>query len=60
MLRAAIVFFVLALVAILVGATGFAGASMEIGKLLLFVFLGLAVLSFLINLVTGKKTNLIP
>ncbi len=60
MLRAAIVFFGLALVAILLGATGFAGVSMEIGKLLLFVFLGLAVLSFIISLLTGKKTNLLP
>ena len=60
MLRAAIIFFVLALVGILLGASGFAGISMEIGKLLLFVFLGLAVLSFIISLVTGKKTNILP
>ncbi len=50
MLRAAIIFFVLGLVAILLGATGFAGVSLEIGRILLVVFLVLAVLSFLGNL----------
>jgi uncharacterized membrane protein YtjA (UPF0391 family) len=60
MLRAALVFFVLALVAILFGATGFAGVSMDIGKLLLMVFLVLAVVSFAISLVSGRRTNLSP
>jgi uncharacterized membrane protein YtjA (UPF0391 family) len=46
MLNAAITFFVLALVAFILGATGFAGLSMEIGRTLLFVFLVLAVASF--------------
>lgn len=54
MLRAAIGFFVLALLAILLGANGFAGISMEIGRTLLFVFLVLAVISFLASLVTGR------
>ena len=58
MLRAAIVFFVLALVAILLGATGIAGMSLEIGKMLLMVFLVLAVISFLVGTFTGRKTNL--
>ena len=53
MLRAALIFFVLALVAILFGATGFAGVSMEIGKMLLMVFLALAVISFVVSLITG-------
>ncbi len=61
MLRAALVFFALALVAILFGATGFAGVSMDIGKTLLVVFLILAVLSFVASLVTGRKPgNFIP
>ena len=55
MLRAAILFFVLALVAMLLGATGFAGMSMEIGRILLVVFLVLAVISFVINLITGRN-----
>ena len=55
MLRMALMFFILALVAIIFGATGFAGVSMEIGKTLLFVFLVLAVLSFIVSVVTGRK-----
>jgi uncharacterized membrane protein YtjA (UPF0391 family) len=55
MLRAAIVFFVLGLVAILLGANGVGGLSIDIGKTLLFVFLILAVISFIASLVLGKK-----
>jgi uncharacterized membrane protein YtjA (UPF0391 family) len=54
MLRAAIIFFVLALVGIVVGATGFAGVSMDIGKTLLEVFVVLAVISLVAGLVTGR------
>jgi uncharacterized membrane protein YtjA (UPF0391 family) len=55
MLRAGIVFFVLGLVAILLGANGIGGLSMDIGRSLLFVFLILAVISFISSLVLGKK-----
>lgn len=55
MLRAAIAFFVLGLVAILLGANGVAGLSLDIGKTLLFVFLILAVISFIASMVTGRK-----
>ncbi len=55
MLRIAIGFFVLGLVAILLGANGVAGMSFEIGKNLLFVFLVLAVISFIASMVTGRK-----
>jgi uncharacterized membrane protein YtjA (UPF0391 family) len=58
MLRAAIVFFVLALFGMLLGASGFAGMSMEIGRALLFVFLILAAISFVASLVTGRRTPL--
>jgi uncharacterized membrane protein YtjA (UPF0391 family) len=58
MLRAAIIFFVLALISILLGAYGIAGLSMEIGKILLTVFLILALVSFVVSLVTGKKQTL--
>ncbi len=44
----AIVFFVLALVAALVGARGVAGISMDIARILVFVFLVLAVISLLL------------
>jgi uncharacterized membrane protein YtjA (UPF0391 family) len=60
MLRAAIAFFVLALVAMFLGATGFAGISMEIGRSLLMVFLILAVISFVASLVTGKRGGTLP
>lgn len=60
MVRAAIGFFILALLAILVGATGFAGISLEIGKTLLWVFLVLAVISFVVSLVTGRSPKQLP
>lgn len=60
MLRAAIVFFVLALCAYLLGAGGVAGMSFEVGRLLLFVFLVLAAVSVVVGLVTGKRTNQLP
>jgi len=60
MLRAALVFFVLALVAILFGANGVAGVSMEAGKLLLFVFIALAVVSAVVGLISGRRPPLIP
>ena len=53
MLRAAIAFFVIAIVALLFGMNQIAGVSVELGKLLLFVFLGLAALSFIASLFTG-------
>jgi uncharacterized membrane protein YtjA (UPF0391 family) len=58
MLRAALAFFVLAIIALLLGATGIAGMSIEIGKVLLMVFLVLAIISFLAGVLTGKKPNL--
>lgn len=57
MLRAAIVFFVLALVAFILGATGVAGMSMEIGRILIIVFVALAVISFLANLMSKKGSK---
>jgi uncharacterized membrane protein YtjA (UPF0391 family) len=60
LIRAAITFFILALVAIIFGATGIAGMSMDIGKTLLVVFLFLAVISFIINLVSGNKPKSLP
>ena len=55
MLRAAIAFFVLALVSILFGMYGIAGLSLEIGRVLLFVFLVLAVVSFVASLISGRR-----
>ena len=58
MIRAAIAFFILALIAIILGANGIAGLSMEIGRILLFVFLVLAVISVLGAIFTGKRPKL--
>jgi uncharacterized membrane protein YtjA (UPF0391 family) len=57
MLRAAIIFFIIALLAGFLGMNGVAGMSADIGKLLLYVFLALAVISFAISLVTGRRSG---
>lgn len=60
MIRAAISFFILAIVAFLLGANGIAGVSMEIGKTLLVAFLILAAISFLGAMVIGGRTKHLP
>lgn len=54
MLRAALGFFVIALLAVVLGASGVAGMSMEIGRALLVIFLILAVISFVAGIVSGR------
>lgn len=56
MLRAALAFFILALISIILGAGKVAGLSLEIGQTLLAVFLILAVISLVMGLVTGRHT----
>ncbi len=58
MLRAAIVFFVLGLLAVLLGAGNIAGISLEIGQTLLAVFLILAVVSLVASMITGRRPTL--
>ncbi len=60
MLRAAVLFFVLGLISILLGAGNVAGISLEIGQTLLTVFLILAVISLVGSLITGKKPSPLP
>ncbi len=60
MIRAAIAFFLLAIIAYLFGANGIAGLSMEIGKILVVVFLILAALSFAASLITGRSPKQLP
>lgn len=55
MIRAAIAFFILAIIAFVLGAYGIAGLSMQIGKILLVVFLVLAIISYLGGTITGRK-----
>jgi uncharacterized membrane protein YtjA (UPF0391 family) len=57
MLRAAITFFVLAFIAYIFGAYGIAGFSVDIGRMLLIVFLVLSVISFLVSMLTGKRLD---
>jgi uncharacterized membrane protein YtjA (UPF0391 family) len=44
----------------LLGASGFAGFSMEVGRMLLFVFLILAVISFVASLVGDRTPRSLP
>ncbi|HPI40286.1 MAG TPA: DUF1328 domain-containing protein [Pseudobdellovibrionaceae bacterium] len=57
MLRAAVAFFVIAVLAFIFGAYGIAGLSVDIGRMLLIVFLVLSVISFLVSMITGGKLN---
>jgi len=49
----AVIFFIIALVAFILGAQGLAGMSAAFGRLLLFVFLVLAVIALIIGLVNN-------
>lgn len=54
MLHYAIVFFVIALIAALFGFGGIAAGAVEIGKVLFFIFLVLAIITFVFNLVRSR------
>jgi hypothetical protein len=60
MLRASLTFFALALLSLGLGATELGGVSLETGRTLLFVFLGLAILTFLGGLLTNKNAAIKP
>lgn len=53
MLRAAITFFIIGLLAMFLGMNNIAGISIELGKVLLYIFLALAVISFVLSLISG-------
>ena len=55
MLRASVIFFALGLIALVLGTTRMGGISFELGRLLLFVFLGLAILAFVAALRSSRK-----
>jgi uncharacterized membrane protein YtjA (UPF0391 family) len=57
MIRAAITFLIIGLIAMFLGMGNVAGISIEIGKTLLFVFLALAIISFLIGIFTGRRSG---
>lgn len=54
MLRYAVIFFIIALVAALFGFGGIAAGATEIAKILFFVFLVIAVITFVLNLLQKK------
>jgi len=56
MLRYAITFFIIAIIAAYLGFSGIAGAASGIAQILFFVFLAIFVLSLVVNLVKGQKT----
>ncbi len=60
MLRAALVFFIIGLVAMIFGFLGVAGLSLEIGRIVLVAFLVLALFSFVIGLAQGRSPPRIP
>ena len=54
MLHYAVVFFVIALIAALFGFGGIAAGAVEIAKILFFIFLVLAIITFVFNLVKSR------
>lgn len=60
MIQMAYTFFVLALIALLLGATGFAGASMDIAKLFLFGFLAIGGISLIYAMISGRRPPRLP
>ena len=57
MLRWALTFLVLALVAGLLGFTGVAGESMAIARILFFIFLIVFIVSAIMSLMTGRRPS---
>ncbi|HLE11486.1 MAG: DUF1328 domain-containing protein [Bdellovibrionales bacterium RIFOXYD12_FULL_39_22] len=57
MLYASVTFFLIGLFAYILGAYNIAGLSLDIGKIAFFIFIALSILSFFINLITGKKSK---
>lgn len=57
MLRAAIAFFIIGLLSYVLGANNIAGMSVELGKVLLLVFVSLAVIGYFVSLSTGKRND---
>jgi len=59
MLRWALIFLVVALVAAVFGFTSIAGESMYIARILFFVFLVVFLVSLVYSLVTGKRPSVL-
>ncbi|MFA4992725.1 MAG: DUF1328 domain-containing protein [Candidatus Omnitrophota bacterium] len=55
MLRWAVTFFIIAIIAAVLGFTSIAGSAVEIAKVLFFIFLVLAVVSFIFGRVKTSR-----
>jgi uncharacterized membrane protein YtjA (UPF0391 family) len=55
MLRWAAIFFVIAIIAALLGFTDIAGAAADIARFLFFLFIAIFVILFLLAIFAGKK-----
>ena len=55
MLKAAITFFLVGILAYIFGAYQIAGVSVEIGQIFLYVFFALAIIAFVINMISGRR-----
>jgi uncharacterized membrane protein YtjA (UPF0391 family) len=55
MLKWAVIFLIVALVAGILGFTGVMGAAASIAKFLFYLFVGICVLLFVIGIFLGKK-----
>lgn len=58
MLRAALMFFIVAIIAGLFGFGGIAAASADIAQLLFFIFAALLVVSLVFGLIDRRSSNL--
>lgn len=57
MLRTAIIFFAMGLFIFLLGLQGMAGVTIEMARVLLFLFLFFSLLSFMAGLIFEKRTG---
>jgi uncharacterized membrane protein YtjA (UPF0391 family) len=57
MLKAAVVFLILGIFAIVLGASGIGGLSIEIGRLLFFAFIVLSLMGFIATFLGGRKPH---
>ncbi|BBL24301.1 MULTISPECIES: DUF1328 domain-containing protein [Comamonas] len=54
MLRYAVIFLVIALIAAVLGFGGIAAGAVDIAKILFFVFIAIAVITFVVSLINKK------
>lgn len=54
MLRYAVIFLVIALIAAVLGFGGIAAGAVDIAKILFFVFIAIAVITFIVSLINKK------